>query len=249
MIFLKSHDEIELMRIAGRIVALTHEELKHHIKPGISTKQLDKIAEDFIIKQGATPSFKGLYGFPAATCISVNEVLIHGIPNDTTILKDGDIVSIDIGACYKGYHGDSAWSYAVGNISNEARRLLEVTEAALYKGLEMAKAGNRVGDISNAIQEYAEGYGYGVPQDFTGHGVGRKLHEEPMVPNFGQKGRGPLLRSGMTIAVEPMIQQGTYRTRTLSDGWTTVSADGKLTAHYEHTIVILDNGYEILTKL
>jgi len=248
MIILKSNDELELMRTAGRIVALTHEEIKRHIKAGITTKELDKIAEEFILSQGATPSFKGLYGFPAATCISLNEVLIHGIPDDK-VLKDGDIITIDIGACYKGYHGDSAWTYPVGKISSKAQKILEVTETALYKGLEQAKPGNRIGDISSAIEQYVKSEGYFVPYDFTGHGVGRQLHEEPPVPNYGLSGRGPLLKKGLTIAIEPMVLEGTFRTITLDDDWTVVNAETKLTAHFEHTIAILDDGYEILTKI
>ena len=175
--------------------------------------------------------------------------MVHGIPNKNVVLKEGDIISIDVGACYKGYHGDSARTYPVGKISDEAAKLLKVTEESLYKGLEQARAGNRVTDISHAIQEYAESFGYSVPRDYTGHGVGTEIHEDPIVPNFGQPGRGTLLKTGMTIAVEPMIQQGVKETRTLKDGWTVVSADGKLSAHFEHTILIKDDGYEILTKL
>lgn len=248
MITIKTSEDLKKMRIAGRIVALTHEELKKHIVPGITTKELDSIAEKFIRKQGATPSFKGLYGFPASVCISINEVLVHGIPNNYA-LKEGDIISIDIGACYQGFHGDSAWTYAVGNISDEARKLLEVTEASLYHGLEMAKPGNRITDISHAIQTYVEANGFSVPRDYTGHGIGREVHEDPIVPNFGIPGRGPVLKKGMAIAVEPMVNLGRKETRTKSDGWTVVTADGKLCAHYEHTIAITDDGYEIFTKL
>jgi methionyl aminopeptidase len=248
MITIRTSHEIELLREAGRIVAKTHQYLAQFIKPGITTKQLDKLAEDFIISCGAKPSFKGLYGFPASVCISVNEVLVHGIPNNYA-LKEGDIVSIDIGACYKGFHGDSAWTYPVGNISEEAKRLLEVTEASLYYGLNQAKVGNRITDISHAIQTYVESFGYSVPRDYTGHGIGREVHEDPIVPNFGVPNRGPQLKKGMTIAVEPMVNAGLKETRVLNDDWTVVTADGKLSAHFEHTVVITENGYEIFTKL
>jgi methionyl aminopeptidase len=248
MITIKTNEDLKKMREAGRIVAMTHEELKKHIVPGITTKELDSIAEKFIRKQGATPSFKGLYGFPASVCISVNEVLVHGIPGKYA-LKEGDIVTIDIGACYKGFHGDSAWTYPVGNISEEAKRLLEVTEASLYYGLNQAKVGNRITDISHAIQTYVESFGYSVPRDYTGHGIGREVHEDPIVPNFGVPNRGPQLKKGMTIAVEPMVNAGLKETRVLNDDWTVVTADGKLSAHFEHTVVITENGYEIFTKL
>ncbi len=248
MITIKTNEDLKKMREAGRIVALTHEELKKHIVPGITTKELDSIAEKFIRKQGATPSFKGLYGFPASVCISVNEVLVHGFPSNY-VLKEGDIISIDIGACYKGFHGDSAWTYPVGKISSEAQKLLEVTETSLYKGLEMAKAGNRVTDISHAIQSYVESFGYSVPRDYTGHGIGREVHEDPIVPNFGVPNRGPLLKKGMAIAVEPMVNMGKKETKVLNDDWTVVTCDGKLCAHFEHTIAITEDGYEIFTKL
>ncbi len=248
MIYLRSEQELKKLRRAGQIVALTHQELKKHLLPGVSTKELDHIAEQFIRSCGATPSFKGLYGFPSSICTSINQVLVHGIP-DHTILKEGDIIAIDIGACYEGYHGDSAWSYGIGKISQDAQRLLEVTEASLYVGLEQAKAGNRVGDISYAIQKYVEMHGYSIPRDYTGHGVGTNLHEDPIIPNFGLPNRGPKLAKGMVLAIEPMVHQGARETRVLSDDWTVVSSDGSLTAHYEHTIVVLDGGYEILTKL
>lgn len=248
MVTIKSEDEIKLLRIAGRIVAMTHEEVKRHIAPGITTKELDRICEQFILKQGATPSFKGLYGFPGSVCISINDTLVHGIP-DNTVLKEGDLVTVDIGACYQGYHGDSAWTYAVGEVSDEAKQLMKVTEESLYKGLEQAIENNRVGDISNAIQRHAESFGYGVPEDYTGHGVGREVHEDPIVPNFGKPGKGLRLKEGMVIAVEPMVQMGTKYTYTLSDGWTVKSRDHSLSAHYEHTVVIRKNCCEILTKL
>jgi methionyl aminopeptidase len=249
MIYLKSKQEIALLREAGRVVAQTHQELKKHIKPGISTYELDMIAEEFIRSKGCTPSFKGYGGFPGSVCISINETLIHGIPSKSIILKDGDLVTIDIGACYKGYHGDSAWSYVVGEGSEEVNRLMEVTEKSLFEGLNQAKPGNRVGDISNAIQSYVEANGYSLPEDYTGHGVGRDVHEDPAVPNVGLAGRGPRLKPGMVIAVEPMVNAGTSDTYTLDDGWTVKTADHKLSCHFEHTIAITEDGYEIMTTL
>ena len=249
MIILKSDEEIELLRHAGRIVALTHQYLKQYIKPGISTKEIDELGEKFILSQGATCSFKGYQGFPGAICTSVNDVLVHGIPSKDVILKDGDIITLDIGACYKGYHGDSAWTYAVGNISEEAKRLMEVSEKSLFIGLEQVKPGNRISDIGHAIQVYLEDNGYGVPRDYTGHGVGRDVHEDPIVPNYGVPNRGPKIVKGMVIAVEPMVTLGDYYTRTLLDDWTVKTIDGKITAHYEHTVAVTDDGYEILTKI
>ena len=249
MITRRNEKEIELLRHAGKIVAMTHEHLKPFIKAGISTKELDEMAEKFIRSQGATPSFKGYGGFPGSICASINDVLVHGIPNAAHILKDGDIISVDIGANYKGYHGDSAWTYAVGEVSEEAKELMRVTEESLYRGLEQVKPGNRISDISNAIQTFVEAHGYGVPRDYTGHGVGSNLHEDPIIPNYGIAGRGPKIVSGMVMAVEPMVTLGDYHTRTLLDDWTVKTIDGKITAHYEHTIVVTDEGYEILTKI
>ena len=249
MIIRRNEKEIELLRHAGKIVAMTHEYLKPYIKAGITTKQLDEMAEKFIRSEGAIPSFKGYGGFPGSICVSINDVLVHGIPNAAHILKEGDIISVDIGANYKGYHGDSAWTYAVGEVSEEAKELMRVTEESLYRGLEQVKPGNRISDISNAIQTFVEAHGYGVPRDYTGHGVGTNLHEDPIVPNFGIAGRGPKIVSGMVIAVEPMVTLGDYHTRTLLDDWTVKTIDGKITAHYEHTIVVTDEGYEILTKI
>lgn len=248
MIIRKSEREIELMKEAGRIVALVHERMALEVKPGVTTKQLNKIAEDIIIKHGATPSFKGYGGFPAAVCASVNQVLIHGFP-DNKPLKDGDIVTLDVGACYKGYHGDSGWTYAVGNISDEAKQLMEVTKESLFRGLEIVKPGVHLSDVSHAIQEYVESYGYSVPIEYTGHGIGSDLHEDPAIPNYGRPGRGPILKEGMTLAIEPMVNLGERYTKTLSDGWTVETIDQKITAHYEHTIVVTTDGYEILTKL
>lgn len=249
MITIKNEKEIELLRQAGRIVGLTHEYLKPFIKEGISTKKLDELAEKFILSQGATPSFKGYGGFPGSICTSINDVLVHGIPNEKHILKNGDIISIDIGANFKGYHGDSAWTYAVGEVSEEAKELMRVTEESLYRGLKQVKPGNRISDISHAVQTFVEAHGYGVPRDYTGHGVGTNLHEDPIVPNYGIAGRGPKIVKGMVIAVEPMVTLGDYHTRTLLDDWTVKTLDGKITAHYEHTIVVTDEGYEILTKV
>ncbi|MBA4549400.1 type I methionyl aminopeptidase [Thermoactinomyces intermedius] len=247
MIIIKSANELERMREAGKIVYLTHQELKKAIQPGITTKELDRLAEKVISGYGATPSFKGYNGFPGSICTSVNDELVHGIPGNRE-LKEGDIISLDIGACYEGYHGDSAWTYPVGKISPEAERLLKVTEESLYKGLEQAKAGARVGDISHAIQTVAEEAGFSIVREYVGHGVGRNLHEGPSIPNYGIPGKGPRLKSGMTIAVEPMVNYGKRFVKTLADNWTVVTADGSLCAHFEHTIAITDDGYEILTK-
>lgn len=249
MITCKSAREIELMEQAGEIVALAHVAAKQAIKPGLSTLELDRICEDVIIKHGATPSFKGLYGFPNACCISVNNVLVHGIPNKKTILKEGDIVSVDIGACYKGYHGDSAWTYPVGRISDDAKKLLEVSEQSLYEGLKFAKAGNHLTDISHAIETYIHKYGFSIPKDYTGHGVGTSVHEDPIVPNFGKAGQGVLLKKGMVLAIEPMVHAGRPETKVLDDDWTVVTADNSLAAHYEHTVVIYEDRCEILTKI
>lgn len=249
MIIKKSAREIELMRIAGRIVALAHQEVAKHIAPGISTLELDRIVEKVIRDNGATPSFKGYGGFPGSICASINEVVVHGIPKASTILKEGDIISIDIGACYKGYHGDSAWTYPVGKISEADKNLMEVTLNALYKGLDEAKPNNRLSDISSAIGNYAKSYGYGIVEDFTGHGVGKNLHEDPAIPNYGIPNMGPVLQPGMTLAIEPMINTGTKHVKVCSDGWTTITRDGKKSAHFEHSILITEEGYEILTKL
>ncbi len=249
MIEIKSEREIALMKEAGRVVALCHEEMKKRIKPGISTYEINQICEDIILAHDCTPSFKGYGGFPSAVCASVNEVVIHGIPNKNTILKAGDIIAVDIGACYKGYHGDSAWSYAVGNINAKDALLMQVTEDALFKGLEQVREGAHLGDVSAAIGNYANSFGFGVVEDFTGHGVGKKVHEEPAIFNFGVAGTGPILKEGMVLAIEPMINAGTKKVRILKDGWTTVTMDHSKSAHFEHTIVVRKNGYEILTTL
>ena len=248
MIIRKTPREIALLKEAGRIVALVHQELKKYIVSGITTKEIDKLSEKIIRQYGATPSFKGYQGFPGAVCVSINDMVIHGIPGHQK-LKNGDIVSVDVGACYQGYHGDSAWTYAVGEVSDEAKRLMKVTEEALYEGLKQAKPGNHVGDISAAIENYVRKNGYTSPEDYTGHGVGTSIHEDPMVPNYGKYGHGPLLKPGMVIAVEPMVHAGKKEVKVLKDGWGVVTADHSLAAHYEHTIVITEDGYEILTKL
>ena len=249
MITCKSAREINYMTRAGEIVALAHQAAKAAIKPGLSTLELDKICEDVILANDATPSFKGLYGFPNACCISVNNVLVHGIPSSDIKLKNGDIVSVDIGACYHGYHGDSAWSYAVGTISEEAQKLLDVTEQSLYEGLKMAKAGNRLTDISFAIESYVHQHGFSIPQDYAGHGIGSEVHEDPTVPNFGKPGRGIVLKEGMCLAIEPMVHAGRPQTRVLADEWTVVTKDGSLAAHFEHTVVIRKDGCDILTTI
>lgn len=246
MIKIKSDREIELLRHAGHIVYETHQYLKQYIKPGITTKELDTLAEDFIRSKDAIPSCKGYEGFPATLCVSINEEVVHGIPGNRK-LKNGDIVSIDICACYKGYHGDSAWTYKVGDIDNNKKKLLEYTEKALYEGLKQVKAGNRIGDISNAVQVYAESHNLGVVKELVGHGVGRDLHEEPDVPNYGKKGTGPVLKEGMVIAVEPMLNWGSADIYMLDDGWTICTDDDSPSAHFEHTVVVTKDGCEILT--
>lgn len=246
MISIKTDNEIELLKKAGHIVYLTHKYLEPHIKPGITTKELNKLAHDFIISQGATPSFLNYEGYPASICTSINEEVVHGIPSNRK-LKNGDIISIDIGACYHGYHGDSAWSYAVGDISNNKKYLLEHTKKALYEGLKVIKAGARIGDIGAAVESYATKHKLGVVKELVGHGVGTKLHEEPDVPNYGTKGTGPILKENMVIAVEPMLNLGTSEVFILEDDWTIVTGDDKPSAHFEHTIVVKKDGYQILT--
>ncbi|EFI63925.1 type I methionyl aminopeptidase [Bacillus anthracis] len=248
MIICKTPREIEIMREAGRIVALTHQELKQHITPGITTKELDQIAEKTIQKYGATPSFKGYNGFPGSICASVNEELVHGIPGKRK-LKEGDIISIDIGAKYNGYHGDSAWTYPVGNISESVQKLLDVTEKSLYLGLEQIKPGERLSNISHAVQTHAEENGFSIVREYVGHGIGQDLHEDPQIPHYGPPNRGPRLKPGMVICVEPMVNQGRRYVKTLSDDWTVVTVDGKWCAHFEHTIALTEAGYEILTTL
>ncbi len=247
MISIKSAREIELLRVAGEITGSTHNYLKPFIKPGITTKELDKLAYDYIIKRGATPSFKGYDGFPGTICASINEEVVHGIPSNRK-LKEGDIISIDIGACYKGYHGDSAWTYPVGKISKEKEELLKHTEKSLFEGLAMIKEGAHIGDIGYAISKYAKAHNLGVIEELVGHGVGTDVHEEPDVPNYGNEHTGPILKAGMVIAVEPMLNLGTRHVYILDDDWTIVTADDKPSAHFEHTVLVTKDGYEILTR-
>jgi methionyl aminopeptidase len=248
MIILKNNDEITLMRKAGRIVAETLLLLEEKIKPGITTAELDKVAEEFITKHGAKPSFKGLYGFPSSLCISVNEQVVHGIPGNYKI-KDGDIVSIDCGAFIDGFHGDAARTFPIGEVTDDAKKLIDVTKESFFRGIKYAKEGNRLGNISHEIQNYIEAAGFSVVRDFVGHGIGRKLHEDPDVPNFGREGKGAKLLNGMVLAIEPMVNMGSCKVKTLSNGWTVVTADSKLSAHYENTVAILPDGPEILTLI
>lgn len=249
MIILKSKKEIEFMREAGKIVAYVHELLREAIKPGISTFELDEIAYRAIVKHNASPSFKGYGGFPASICASKNDVVVHGIPRKDDILMEGDIISIDIGAEYKGYHGDAAKTHPVGKITEDDIRLIRETRESFYKGIEQALVGKRLSDISHAIQSHVEAFGFSVVREFVGHGIGRSMHEDPQIPNYGPPDRGPRLESGMVLAIEPMINQGTYKVQVLEDGWTVKTIDGKKSSHYEHTIAITDNGPDILTKL
>jgi methionyl aminopeptidase len=247
MIICKSAAELDLMREAGRIVAETHRLLSKTIQPGITTKELDQVAETFIRSQDAVPSFKGYNGFPGSICASVNDELVHGIPGPRK-LNEGDIISIDIGAQYKGYHGDSAWTYPVGEISPTAKKLLEVTENSLYKGLAEVKPDVRLYTISHAIQRCIEDEGFSVVREYVGHGIGTSLHEEPQIPNYGPPDRGPRLKPGMVLAIEPMVIVGERFVKTLVDNWTVVTVDGSLCAHFEHTVAITPDGCEILTK-
>ena len=246
MIYLKTDEEIELLRENNLLVSRTLAEVGRHIRAGITTRELDKIAESIIRDAGAEPAFLGYSGYPASSCISVNEVVVHGIPGDR-VIEEGDIVSVDLGTFMKGFVGDSAYTFAVGEVSAEARKLMEVTKEALRKGAAQAKAGNRVGDISAAVQEYAESFGFGVVRELEGHGLGRKMHEAPGVPNFGARGRGPLLKEGMVICIEPMITQGNRAVVFERDGWTVRTRDRKLAAHYEWAIAIRRGGPDILT--
>ncbi len=248
MIPIKNEKEIELMRISSKITAETFLLVWSLIKPGITTGKLDEEIEKFIRSKGARPAFKGLYGFPASACISVNEEVVHGIPSHNRVLKEGDIVSVDIGVEYKGYFGDSAFTFPVGEIDPLKKKLMRVTIEALYRGIEQAKPGNRLQNISYTIQSLAEAHGYGVVRELVGHGIGKALHEEPQVPNFGRPNRGPMLKPGMTLAIEPMINMGTRRVVTRDDGWTVVTQDGLPSAHYEHTIVVRNGAPEILTE-
>ena len=246
MIAIKNERDLVLMRRACKITAAARALAGEMVRPGITTKQIDKAVYDYIVSQGARPSFLNYHGFPASTCISVNDCVIHGIPGGY-VLKEGDIVSVDVGAYYQGYHGDCAATFACGAISAEAQKLIDVTKQSFFEGIRFATQGHRVSDISHAIQTYVESNGYSVVRSFVGHGVGAQLHEEPEVPNFGAPGRGPRLIRGMTLAIEPMVNAGSYDVRVLKDGWTTVTSDGKLSAHYENTVLITDGEPEILT--
>ena len=246
MITIKSKREIELLKNAGSIVYQTHQYLKRYIKEGITTKELDKLAEDFIRSKDATPSFKGYEGFPSTLCTSINSEVVHGFPSDRK-LKNGDIISIDIGACYKGYHGDSAWTYTVGEVDEKTKQLLEDTEKSLFVGLEQVKPGNRIGDIGYAIEQYARKHNLGVVRELCGHGVGTSVHEDPEVPNYGIPNTGPRLKEGMVIAVEPMLTLGSPKVFLHDNDWTVDTQDGSLSAHFEHTVVVTKDGYQILT--
>ncbi len=248
VIIIKSLREIEQLKKSNAIVAEIFQELRGVIVPGVTTKELDQMAEEIILSRGAIPAFKGYRGFPGTLCISINEEVVHGIPSQRR-LKEGDIVSLDVGANLNGYFGDAAITLPVGEVDREAQRLLGVTEKALYIGIERAKIGNRLFDISYTIQTWVEGHGFSVVRDFVGHGIGKDLHEEPQIPNFGSPHQGPRLEKGMVFALEPMVNEGTYEVRILSDGWTVVTADGKRSAHFEHTIAITEGGAEILSIL
>ena len=249
MVNLKTSRELQLMREAGKISQEALLKAGEAVRPGVSTFELDKIVRTTIEKAGAIPNFLGYGGFPASACISVNNVVIHGIPSKKQILKEGDIVSIDAGACYEGFNGDNAWTFACGKISEEAQRLLDTTRESLFEAIKMAQPGNRVGDIGSTVQRYVEARNYSVVRDFVGHGVGAKLHEDPSVPNYGTPGRGVRLLPGMTIAIEPMVNAGGHEGLVLGDGWTTVTRDVSLSAHFEHTVAITPNGPVILTAL
>ena len=248
MIMLKTPVEIEKVAAAARIVANVLESLREHVRPGVTTADLDRLAEEAILREGGKPAFKGYHGYPATLCTSVNEQVVHCIPRRETVLKEGDIVGLDLGVYRDGYYGDAAVTLPVGLISTEAQRLLEATEGALYEGIQAAVPGKRVSDISAAVQSFAEARGFSVVTDFVGHGIGRDLHEDPQVPNFGPPGQGPRLKPGMVLAIEPMINAGKGETRVLGDRWTVVTADGSLSAHFEHTVAVTDRGPRILSE-
>ncbi len=247
MIKIKTDAELELIRVACKITGDTLKEVEKHIKPGVTTKQLDKIAYDYIISLGAKPSFKNLYGYPATICASVNEEVVHGIPSKHKVLQEGDIISVDVGACYKGYHGDAARTFPVGKIDAKKKRLIKVTEQSFFEGIKNIRNGAYVGDISHQIQTYVEKNGYTIVRELTGHGVGSEVHEDPSVPNYGKAGAGAKLVNNMVIAIEPMVNMGQRYVQFLPDGWTCVTRDGLPAAHYENTILITENGVEILT--
>ena len=246
MITIKSEKEIELMREAGRLMSETHKYLKTLVKPGITTEEINRLGEEYIISLGGVPTCKGYEGFPASICTSVNDEVVHGIPSKRK-LKNGDIITLDLVIGYKGYQADSAWTYAVGDINDKKKYLMEHTEKALYEGIKMVKPGNRIGDISHAVEEYAKKHHLGVVKELVGHGIGTEMHEDPDVPNYGKPGTGPILKEGMTICIEPMLNLGTADIYILDDGWTIITQDGKPAAHFEHTILVTKDGYEILT--
>jgi methionyl aminopeptidase len=248
MIILKTSQEIELIAKASRVVALTIAFLRERVKPGITTADLDRWAEEFIVREGARPAFKGYRGYPATLCTSVNEEVVHGIPSSRKRLNEGDIIGVDVGAIVEGYHGDAAVTLPVGAISEAAARLIRVTEASLEAGLAQVRVGNRLSDVSHAIQTVAEDEGYSVVTDFVGHGIGRNLHEDPQVPNFGRPGQGPRLKEGLVLAIEPMVNVGRPSVKVLADGWTAVTKDGSLSAHFEHTVAVTKNGPLVLTR-
>lgn len=247
MVILKNPDEIEKARASNRIVAEVLNVLREKVKPGVTTRELDKVAEDITRKRGAKPAFKGYRGYPYSLCTSVNEEVVHGMPSNR-VLMEGDLIGLDFGVFFEGFCGDSAITLPVGRVSEEAERLMRVTEQSLYAAISQAKDGNRLGDISAAVQETAESAGYSVVRDFVGHGIGKDMHEEPQIPNYGKKGRGMELKRGMILAIEPMVNAGKYKVKVLSDGWTVITADGSLSAHFEHSVAITDNGPEILSN-
>ena len=249
MIVIKSKNEIAMMREAGRIVAEVHQVLREKIKPGVSTADLDAIAYEIITKRGAKPSFKGYRGFPASICTSINQEVVHGIPNKKRVLQEGDIIAIDVGATLNGFVGDAAVTIGVGQVSEPAKRLMETTEGALMAGIAQARVGKHLDDISGAVQDYAESRGFSIVREYVGHGVGRAMHEEPQIPNYRQGKLGPQLKPGMTLAIEPMVNEGVWETRTLRDKWTVVTQDSKLSAHFEHTVAVTEGEPEILTRL
>jgi methionyl aminopeptidase len=249
VIVIKSSSELAVMREAGRIVAETLDALRERIKPGVTTEELDAFAEEFITRHHATPAFKGYRGFPASICTSVDEQVVHGIPSKRVVLKEGEIISVDVGAILQGFVGDGAATFPVGTVSENAQRLMETTQGALMAGIAQARANNHLEDISGAVQDYVEQRGFSVVREYVGHGIGRAMHEEPQIPNYRQGKQGPLLRPGMTLAIEPMVNEGTWQTKTLRDKWTVITQDRKLSAHFEHTVAITDNGPEILTRL
>lgn len=246
MITIKSEREIELMRKAGYLVSLMHQFIKPYIKEGITTRELDQLCEDFILKNDAVPSCKGYQGFPATLCTSVNDEVVHGIPSDR-VLKNGDIITIDVVIGYKGYQGDAAWTYAVGDIDDDKKYLMKHTEQSLYEGLKLVKPGNRIGDISHAVEEYATSHNLGVVHELCGHGIGKDMHEDPEVPNYGIPNTGPRLKPGMVICIEPMLTFGKRYVSLLEDDWTVITEDGSPAAHYEHTVLVTEDGYEVLT--